>query len=64
MVTGMSAWQQQMCDDLRQRFADMVARRRQLTAGRKDADAAAVNEQITRLDADIEQVCRDLCCRT
>jgi hypothetical protein len=55
----MSAWQQQVCDDLRRRFADMFARRHELAAQRQThADGAA--EQIKRLDADIEQVCRDL----
>jgi hypothetical protein len=44
----MSAWQQQVRDDLRQRFAALFARRGDLAAQRDGAaDAAAINEQIS-----------------
>jgi hypothetical protein len=60
MVTMNVVLKQQAIDDLRQRFADVFGRRGRLAAGRKDGDAAAANEQIKRLDADIEVLCRDL----
>jgi hypothetical protein len=57
----MSAWQRQVRDDLRQRFAVLFARRGDLAAQRDGAaDAAAINEQIKRLDADMEVLARDL----
>ena len=60
-MTDMSAWRQQVRDDLRQRFAVMFARRGDLAAQRnRAADAAAVNEQIKRLDSDLEVLARDL----
>jgi hypothetical protein len=49
MVT-MNAWQQQRVDELRQRIANQIERRRQ------QADL----DQIKRLDAEIESLCRDL----
>jgi hypothetical protein len=55
------AFKQQQRDDLRQRVAVLFARRGQLEAERNGAaDAAAVNEQIKRLDSDLEVLARDL----
>ena len=46
----MNVWQQQKVDELRQRCADLLARRAVLA----DVDA------LRRLDGEIEEVCRDL----
>jgi hypothetical protein len=56
----MSAWQQQRVDELKQQFAMTMARRTELEAARKTNVDGVAAEQIKRLDADIEQACRDL----
>jgi hypothetical protein len=54
-----STWQQQRVDELKQQLAMAMARRTELEAAREArTDGAA--EQIKRLDADLELLCRDL----
>jgi hypothetical protein len=55
------ALKQQARDELQRQFADLFARRGELAAQRSGAaDAAVVNEQIKRLDADLQTLSRDL----
>jgi hypothetical protein len=57
----MSVWQQQVCDDLRSRISAHLQRRSELEGTRASpAGAAAVADQIRRLDGDIAEAARDL----